>query len=190
MRKTKKHRRHDDDAWRHAKTVCRLTSRQVEMARALGMNPKKLPGLRPSPQQRWKAPVGKFIEELYKKRFGGKDSRDEPRDSRTRRRAPRAAREPVGTIDTMRDHSEQILSLVCYCVNLADDLEEWVQHGPVDTDVLPQIAGELRETAAALENGAAILEMPGIPRPPAQRRAAPPRSRCQEHVWEDDEIPF
>ena len=35
------------------------------------MNPKKLPVSRPSPQQRWKLPVGAFIEELYGKRFGG-----------------------------------------------------------------------------------------------------------------------
>lgn len=40
-------------------------------ARRLGMNPKKLPGLRPSSQQRWKLPVGAFIEECYRKRFGG-----------------------------------------------------------------------------------------------------------------------
>ena len=46
------------------KKICRLNARQLEMARALGMNPKKLPGLRPSPQQRWKLPVGEFIEEL------------------------------------------------------------------------------------------------------------------------------
>jgi hypothetical protein len=30
------------------------------------MNPRKLPGLRPSPQQRWKLQVGEFIEERYR----------------------------------------------------------------------------------------------------------------------------
>lgn len=58
------------DAWRHAKKVCRLEARHVEMARALGMNPKKLPRLRPSAHQKWKQPVGEFIEECYRKRFG------------------------------------------------------------------------------------------------------------------------
>jgi hypothetical protein len=58
----KQRRQGDDEAWRNAKTVCRLNARQVEMARALGMNPEKLPGLRPSPQQRWKLAVGEFIE--------------------------------------------------------------------------------------------------------------------------------
>jgi hypothetical protein len=68
---TKTRRPHDEEAWRNAKKLCRLNARPVEMARALGMNPKKLPGLRPSPQQRWKLPVGEFIEECYWKRFGG-----------------------------------------------------------------------------------------------------------------------
>jgi hypothetical protein len=67
----KKRRAHDEEPWMNARKICRLTDRQVEMARALGMNPKKLPGLRPSPQQRWKLPVGEFIEELHRKRFGG-----------------------------------------------------------------------------------------------------------------------
>ena len=67
----KKRRAHDEEAWTNAKKICRLTARQVEMARALGMNPKKLPGLRPSPQEKWKLPVGEFIEECYGKRFGG-----------------------------------------------------------------------------------------------------------------------
>ena len=62
-------RAHDEEAWTNAKKTCRLNARQTEMARALGMNPRKLPGLRPSPQQRWKLPVGEFIEECYRKRF-------------------------------------------------------------------------------------------------------------------------
>jgi hypothetical protein len=36
-----------------------------------GMNPRKLPGLRPSPRQPWKLPVSEFIEDRYWKRFGG-----------------------------------------------------------------------------------------------------------------------
>jgi hypothetical protein len=46
----KKRRAHDEEPWMNARKICRLTDRQVEMARALGMNPEKLPGLRPSPQ--------------------------------------------------------------------------------------------------------------------------------------------
>ena len=54
-----------EEAWRNAKKICHLNARQVEMGRALCMNPKKLPRLRPSPQQRWKLPVGEFIEACY-----------------------------------------------------------------------------------------------------------------------------
>ena len=75
----KKRRTHDEEAWTNAKKICRLDVRQVEMARALGMNPRKLPGLRPSPQERWKLPVGEFIEQRYRKRFGG-----HPRDEDSR----------------------------------------------------------------------------------------------------------
>ena len=64
---TKKRRAHHNEAWAHAKRVCRLSARQVEMARALGMNPKKLPRLRPAPQEHWKLPVGAFIEECFQK---------------------------------------------------------------------------------------------------------------------------
>ena len=53
-----KSRAHSEEAWRNAKKICRLNDRQVEMARRLGTNPNKLPGLRATPQQRWKLPVG------------------------------------------------------------------------------------------------------------------------------------
>ena len=43
-------RAHADEAWTNAKKICRLNARQVEMARVLGMNPKKLPGLHPTAQ--------------------------------------------------------------------------------------------------------------------------------------------
>ncbi|MGQ0732830.1 MAG: hypothetical protein ACT4QD_04145 [Acidobacteriota bacterium] len=68
---TTKRGAHDEEAWRNARRIGRLNARQVEMARALGMNPRKLPALRPSPQQRWKLPVDEFIEERYWKQFGG-----------------------------------------------------------------------------------------------------------------------
>ena len=62
-------RRHSEEAWAHAKRVCRLSARHVEMAKKVGMNPKKLPGLVPSKSQPWKASVGLFIEACYVKRF-------------------------------------------------------------------------------------------------------------------------
>ena len=40
------------------------------MARELGLNPAKLGGMANDHQERWKAPLPQFIEQLYLKRFG------------------------------------------------------------------------------------------------------------------------
>jgi hypothetical protein len=37
----KRRRAYDEEAWANAKKIRRLTVRQVEMARALGMNPRR-----------------------------------------------------------------------------------------------------------------------------------------------------
>jgi len=58
------------DAWQEASRRHRLSTRHVEMARALGLNPKKLGSLDNHRQEPWKAPLPQFIEELYAKRFG------------------------------------------------------------------------------------------------------------------------
>jgi hypothetical protein len=42
----------------------------VQIARELGLNPKKLGKLDNASQERWKASLSAFIEELYFKRFG------------------------------------------------------------------------------------------------------------------------
>jgi hypothetical protein len=55
--------------WLEAKKRHRLTDAQVQMARELGMNPKKLGKLDNHKQEPWKAPLPQFIEELYLKRF-------------------------------------------------------------------------------------------------------------------------
>lgn len=50
----------------------RLSQPQMQMARALGMNPKKLGKLDNHRNERWKLPLGEFIEDLYFRRFGEK----------------------------------------------------------------------------------------------------------------------
>ncbi len=55
--------------WREAKKKFRLSNMHIQMARELGMNPKKLAGLANHKQEPWKAPLPVFIEELYFKRF-------------------------------------------------------------------------------------------------------------------------
>ena len=60
-----------DEDWAEAKRLCRLSAEDVRMARALGLNPRKLIKNIPNPKERWKAPVRDWVRELYRQRFGG-----------------------------------------------------------------------------------------------------------------------
>ena len=57
-------------AWIDARKRHRLSHAQVQMARELGMNPKKLGKLDNHDQEPWKIPLRQYIEHLYSKRFG------------------------------------------------------------------------------------------------------------------------
>ncbi len=46
-----------------------LSHAHIQMARELGMNPKKFGGLANTKQEPWKLPLPEFIEELYFKYF-------------------------------------------------------------------------------------------------------------------------
>lgn len=59
----------DLQVWIEARKRFKLSHAQVQMARELGMNPKKLGSLANHKQESWKAPLPQFIEELYYKRF-------------------------------------------------------------------------------------------------------------------------
>lgn len=61
--------------WVEARQRHGLSHAQVQMARELGMNPKKLGGLDNHKQERWKDPLPIFIERIYRKQFG-KDQPD------------------------------------------------------------------------------------------------------------------
>jgi hypothetical protein len=56
--------------WIEARKRFGLSHAQVQMARELGMNPRKLGKLDNHDQEPWKAPLPQFIERLYLKRFG------------------------------------------------------------------------------------------------------------------------
>jgi hypothetical protein len=56
--------------WIEARKKHHLSHAHVQMARELGLNPKKLGKIGNSRQEPWKAPLPDFIEELYFKRFG------------------------------------------------------------------------------------------------------------------------
>ncbi|MCY4377091.1 MAG: hypothetical protein OXC31_25315 [Spirochaetaceae bacterium] len=56
--------------WIHARKRHHLSHAHVQMARELGMNPRKLGGLDNYDQEPWKLPLRRFIEHLYLERFG------------------------------------------------------------------------------------------------------------------------
>ena len=56
--------------WIDVRKKYRLSHAQIQMARELGLNPKKFGKLANYKQQPWKAPLPDFIESIYFKRFG------------------------------------------------------------------------------------------------------------------------
>lgn len=64
--------------WIETRRKYRLSDSQIQMARELGMNPKKFGGLANHKQEPWKVPLPQFIEECYRKRFR-KDKPDQVR---------------------------------------------------------------------------------------------------------------
>ncbi len=55
--------------WKKTKRKYHLSDVHIQMARELGMNPKKFGGLANHKQESWKVPLPEFIEDLYFKRF-------------------------------------------------------------------------------------------------------------------------
>jgi hypothetical protein len=55
--------------WIEARRRYQLSDAHVQMARELGLNPKKFGGLANTRQEPWKLPLPEFIEELYFQRF-------------------------------------------------------------------------------------------------------------------------
>ena len=86
--------------WIEARRRFHLSHAHIQMARALGMNPKKFGKLANHLQQPWKAPLPEFITRLYVKRFG-RLMPDEVRSieeiaalQRAKKRAKKQARTP------------------------------------------------------------------------------------------------
>lgn len=55
--------------WIDARKRHHLSHAHIQMARELGLNPKKLGKIDNHKQEPWKAPLPDFIEEIYQKRF-------------------------------------------------------------------------------------------------------------------------
>lgn len=56
--------------WIEARKRFHLSDAQIQMARELGLNPKKFGKLANHEQEPWKVPLPQFIEDIYFKRFG------------------------------------------------------------------------------------------------------------------------
>lgn len=59
-----------EQAWIIARKRHHLTPMHVQMARELGLNPRKFGKLDNHKQEPWKQPLPEFIERIYAKRFG------------------------------------------------------------------------------------------------------------------------
>lgn len=60
---------HNINEWIEAKRIFKLSDKHIQMARDLGLNPRKLGSLDNNKQQPWKAPLKDFIERIYFKNF-------------------------------------------------------------------------------------------------------------------------
>ena len=98
--------------WIEARRRFTLSHAQVQMARDLGLNPRRLGGMANHDQEPWKIPLPQFIEHLYRKRFGkslpdrvvsiedrAREVAEKKAERRERRRSARAQgeREAQGT---------------------------------------------------------------------------------------------
>ncbi len=59
-----------DPAWGEAKKRCKLNDADIQMAKELGMTPKSLIKNILTSDQRWKAPVKEWVQDLYFEKFG------------------------------------------------------------------------------------------------------------------------
>ena len=65
--------------WIDARKRFHLSHAHIQMARELGMNPKRFGKLANHKQEPWKAPLPVFIENIYFKRFG----KEPPKNARS-----------------------------------------------------------------------------------------------------------
>ncbi len=56
--------------WVDARKKFHLSHAQIQMARELGLNPKRLGKIANQDREPWKMPLPQFIGQLYRKRFG------------------------------------------------------------------------------------------------------------------------
>ena len=102
-----------DQAWADARKRFRLSHAHIQMARELGLNPKKMGKLANHDQEPWKLPLPAYIEKLYRKHFK-KDRPDtvssieETVKSRKRKQAERKVRKRQETEQGKAEETDEI----------------------------------------------------------------------------------
>jgi hypothetical protein len=95
--------------WFDARQRFNLNHAQIQMARELGMNPKKFGSLANERQEPWKVPLTTFIEQCYDERFG----REQPENVRSL--------EQLIEADDLRRKQKQIRKALVAVTSLAQD---------------------------------------------------------------------
>ena len=97
--------------WIEARRKFHLSHAHVQMARELGMNPKKLGKLDNHDQKPWKLPLREFIGKLYFKRFGKEwpdavsSIEEMAAAKKAKKQAKKAARDSARGMGDQRDDS-------------------------------------------------------------------------------------
>ena len=89
--------------WIDVRKRYHLSDVHIQMARELGMNPKKFGKIANEKQEPWKAPLPAFIEHIYLKRF----SRDRPADVKSIEEVFRAKEKKKEELQKEADPSDQ-----------------------------------------------------------------------------------
>jgi hypothetical protein len=103
MRKIPKSLPPQAEAWTEARQRYHLSHAQLQMARELGLNPRKLGKIANHRQEPWNSPLPQFIEDLYLKRFGRERSQAVTSAGRWARPGRRRARLPLRTAAVSSD---------------------------------------------------------------------------------------
>ena len=94
--------------WIDARKRFRLSDAQIQMARELGLSPKRFAEYADRQDQPWKLPLAEFIEALYEKQFGKARpdvlrTMEEIAAAHVEKRAERKAAKQAGTPETNGD---------------------------------------------------------------------------------------
>lgn len=167
--------------WEEVRRECGLTPRQVDQAKDLQMDPRKVLSLRPSKDQPWKKPVGDFIEDLHYRRFGNESLFPPPESS-----PDWVPLEPEPRVRDFEEWPAEVASDVqCFLGNLTDDVGRALASGAVTPEALSRLGEVLCKAGVDLLAGRSPR-----PVPPLVFEAGRDECPSREEDWSPDDIPF